>query len=86
MLIETDRYLLHLGKNYKWLKRSDIQNVDNHCLYQEHKICERCYRLYTEIQDLMEVENHFLKNMGFQMEKKPKELLMSLTNEEELKN
>lgn len=39
MLIETDRYLLHLGKNYKWLKRSDFQNVDTHCLYQEHKIC-----------------------------------------------
>jgi hypothetical protein len=39
MLIETDRYLLHLGKDYKWLKRSDIQNVDSHCLYQEHKIC-----------------------------------------------
>ncbi len=34
-----------------------------------------------EIQDLMEIENEFLKNLGFQMEKKPKELLMSLTNE-----
>lgn len=41
MLIETDRYLLHLGKSYKWLRRSDIMNVDTHCLYQEHKICER---------------------------------------------
>jgi hypothetical protein len=39
-----------------------------------------------EIQSLMEVENVFLKRLGFQLEKKPKELLMSLTNEEELKN
>ena len=41
MIIETDKYLLHLGKEYKWLKRSDIGNIDSHCLYQEHKICER---------------------------------------------
>ncbi len=34
-----------------------------------------------EIQNLMEVENIFLKSLGFQLEKKPKELLMSLTNE-----
>jgi hypothetical protein len=34
-----------------------------------------------EIQNLMEVENVFLKRLGFQLEKKPKELLMSLTNE-----
>jgi hypothetical protein len=39
------------------------------------------YRLYMEIQNLMEVENVFLKRLGFQLEKKPKELLMSLTNE-----
>ena len=44
------------------------------------------YRLYMEIQSLMEVENVFLKRLGFQLDKKPKELLMSLTNEEELKN
>ncbi len=39
MLIELDRYLLHLGKDYKWLTRSDINNVDSYCLYQDHKIC-----------------------------------------------
>ena len=30
------------------------------------------YRLYMEIQELMEVENEFLKSMGFIMDKKPK--------------
>ena len=67
MLIEMDRYLLHLGKEYGWLCRSDITNVDSHCLYQEHKICERCYRLYTEIQSLMAVEGEFLVRLGFQL-------------------
>jgi hypothetical protein len=33
-----------------------------------------------EIQELMEVEDRFLKGLGFVMDKKPKELLMSLTN------
>lgn len=45
MLIEMDRYLLHMGKNFDWLSRSDA-SIDPHCLYQEFKICERCYRLY----------------------------------------
>lgn len=43
MIIEVDKYLLHLGKEYNWLKRSDIGNIDSHFLYQEHKVCERWY-------------------------------------------
>jgi hypothetical protein len=42
MLIEMDRYLLHMGKNFDWLSRSDA-SIDPHCLYQEFKICERWY-------------------------------------------
>lgn len=42
MLIEMDRYLLHIGKNFEWLARSDPA-IDPHCLYQEFKICERWY-------------------------------------------
>lgn len=34
MIIEVDKYLVHMGKWDKWLKRSDIANVDAHCLYQ----------------------------------------------------
>lgn len=42
MLIEMDRYLIHMGKTFHWLARSDA-NIDPHCLYQEFKICERWY-------------------------------------------
>lgn len=45
MIIEVDKYLVHMGKWDKWLKRSDITNVEVHCLYQEHKVCERWYIL-----------------------------------------
>lgn len=45
MLIEMDRYLLHIGKDYEWLGRSDA-TIDPYCLYQECKVCPRCYRLY----------------------------------------
>lgn len=41
MIIEVDKYLLHLGKEYNWLKRSDVSNIDSYFLYQEHKVCER---------------------------------------------
>ena len=34
MIIEMDKYLIHLGKDYRWLKRSDTSNIDMHCLYQ----------------------------------------------------
>jgi len=33
MLIEMDRYLLHLGRNYEWLSRCDVP-TDTHFLYQ----------------------------------------------------
>jgi hypothetical protein len=41
MIIEVDKYLQHLGKEYNWLKRSDISNIDSNILYQEHKVCVR---------------------------------------------
>lgn len=34
MIISTDRYLLHRGKTYKWLQRSDLANIDTHSLYE----------------------------------------------------
>ena len=83
MLLEMDRYLLHLGKDYKWLARSDA-NIDSHCLYQECKVCERCYRLYIEIQALLAFEGRFLKKLAVATEADPKDLLMRLTSKEEL--
>jgi LMBR1 domain-containing protein 1 len=39
MIILTDRYLLHRGKTFKWLQRSDINNIELHSMYEEHRVC-----------------------------------------------
>jgi hypothetical protein len=79
MLIEMDRYLLHLGKNYEWLSRSDSQ-TDTHTLYQEQTVCSRCYRLYLEIQALLSFQLKFLKKLNLNCESNPKDLLLRLTS------
>ena len=44
-------------KSFKWLARtSTILNLDTPLLYQEHKVCAICYKLYTEIEKLIEIE------------------------------
>ena len=63
MVVEMDRYLLHLGKQYEWLGRSDATN-DSHSLYQEQTVCARCYRLYLEIQALLACQGRFLRKLG----------------------
>jgi hypothetical protein len=83
MLVEMDRYLLHMGKNYEWLLRSDA-STDSHTLYQEQTICSRCYRLYLEIQSLLSFQGKFLKKLNLSGEGTPKDLLMRLTSKEEL--
>ena len=55
MIILTDRYLLHRGKTFKWLQRSDINNIELHSMYEEHRVCERCYKLYTYTKELMDI-------------------------------
>jgi hypothetical protein len=42
------------------------------------------YRLYLEIQGLLDFEGVYLKRLGFQMEGDPKDLLMKLTNKLDL--
>ena len=83
MLIEMDRYLLHLGRNYEWLSRCDIP-IDTHFIYQEQIVCHRCYRLYTEMQSLLSFQAKFLTKLGLNSEGNPKELLTRLTSKEEL--
>ena len=83
MLIEMDRYLLHLGKNYSWLSRCDMP-IDTHCLYQEQIVCRRCYRLYMEMQGLLAFQAKFLAKLNLNTEGNPKDLLMRLTSKEEL--
>ena len=63
MLIEMDRYLLHLGRNYEWLSRCDLP-IDTHFIYQEQIVCHRCYRLYTEMQSLLSFQAKFLTKLG----------------------
>jgi hypothetical protein len=38
------------------------------------------YRLYLEIQVLLDFEGVYLRRLGLQMEAEPKDLLMKLTN------
>ena len=64
MVIATDRYLLHRGKTYRWLQRSDLANIDTHSLYEEHRVCERCYKLYMFTEELMELECRFAEKLG----------------------
>ena len=76
-----DRYLLHFGKTYEWLNRCDA-SIDSHSLYQEQKVCSRCYRIYIEIQALLTLQNKFLKKLGLNADGDPKDLLMRLTSKE----
>lgn len=40
MVIQTDKHLYWRGKDYEWLSRSDVTNLDVSNLYQEHKVCK----------------------------------------------
>ena len=35
-----------------------------HSLYEEHRVCERCYKLYTYTKDLMEIEVKYAEKLG----------------------
>ena len=43
------------------------------------------YQLYSQIQSMMNIEKAFLQKIGSETEKPPKELIISQTNENELK-
>lgn len=55
----TDRHLMLRGKNYEWLFRSDIKDIDPSLLYLEHRVCKLCYRLYKEVERIMNLELNF---------------------------
>ena len=40
----------------EWLNRSEHLLLDLPVLYQEHKVCKSCYKLYTESEKLRELE------------------------------
>ena len=43
MIIQTDKFLIHLGKTYDWLIRSDLTSDDPSQLYIEYKVCKTWY-------------------------------------------
>ena len=49
MILQTDQYLIKMGKQYKWLDRCFSQHVGSVNLYVEHKVCDSCYKFYKEI-------------------------------------
>ena len=52
-------------KSFKWLARtSTILNLDTPLLYQEHKVCAVCYKLYTETEKLIEIEYQIASKLG----------------------
>lgn len=56
MIILTDRHLMLRGKNYDWMQRSDLKAIDPSLLYLEHRVCKTCYRLFKEVEKLMDLE------------------------------
>ena len=55
-------------KSYKWLARTSnmlgMLNLDTQLLYQEHKVCAVCYKLYTETEKLIEIEYQIASKLG----------------------
>ncbi|KRX09079.1 hypothetical protein PPERSA_01966 [Pseudocohnilembus persalinus] len=66
MIIQTDRHLLHRSKGgqYQWLERSDLNSIDLGILYQYHKVCVLCYKIYTEVEKLINIEYEFAQKLG----------------------
>lgn len=81
MIIQTDQSLLRRGyeKDLDFLHRYSLKNVDLINLYEEHKVCKKCYMLYKETEKLMEVEHQLNKLMGIPMTKDTKHDLLELT-------
>jgi len=73
MIIQTDKHLMvsrflvnlqHRGKNFDWLIRSDIKDLDTIQLYEEHKVCLTCYYIYLECQKLKVLGYRFAQKIG----------------------
>ncbi|EGR32819.1 lmbr1-like conserved region family protein, putative, partial [Ichthyophthirius multifiliis] len=83
MIIQTDKHLMHRNKNFQWLQRSDIKHIDTPLLYQEHKVCHPCYKLYTETEKLIQYEYNFAKILGIPCNEETKYNLVSLDQAEQ---
>lgn len=64
MILQCDQHLIRLGKSFPWLERCYKQHVNSVNLYVEHKVCDSCYKLYVEIQKLVDLELKMAKRIG----------------------
>lgn len=69
MIMQCDQNLIRLGKSFPWLERCYKYHVSSANLYVEHKVCDSCYKLYSEIQKLVELELKMTKMTGVTIKK-----------------
>ncbi|KAL4477278.1 hypothetical protein ABPG73_003404 [Tetrahymena malaccensis] len=79
MILQTDKHLQNRGKQYEWLNRTDLKHIDTPMLYQEHKVCSSCFKLYIEIDKLITAEFNFAKIIGIPVTEDTKINLTSAT-------
>jgi len=78
-IIQTDRHLMHRGKTFKWLKRSEIMQMDTAALLQEHKVCKSCYKLHQETERLRQIEFELAQSLGIPVNPEKRPDLVSVT-------
>lgn len=79
MIIQTDQALLKRGYKFDFLKRYQTKSVDLVNLYEEHKVCKKCYKLYKETEKLLEVELQLNKVLGIPVTQDTKHDLLNMT-------
>lgn len=79
MIIHLDKHLKHRGFNYDWLDRSNFQFLDTSNLYETHRVCKTCYRLYEEVTNLIDLYTDFSQFVGIPMELDKTDQLVSIT-------
>ena len=56
MILQCDQHLIRLGKSFPWLDRSFKYHVSSVNLYVEHQVCDSCFKLYVEVQKIVELD------------------------------
>jgi hypothetical protein len=69
MILQCDRNLITLGKMFPWLECCYKHHVSTVNLYIEHKVCDSCYKLYSEVEKLMELGDEMNRKTGVTMRK-----------------
>ncbi|KRX00940.1 hypothetical protein PPERSA_09546 [Pseudocohnilembus persalinus] len=68
-ILQNDVHLQHRSADFKWINRQEqFQHLDSVQLFKKHKVCESCFKLHTEIQKLIELENQFVLKLGIDVD------------------